>query len=350
MTNQILYLSFSKLEYSVNAVYIKGLEQNGIEVHKRHLNKRRWGEYISVLKDYWKNRKSFEAIVVGYNSPELVIWARLIFRQKIIYNALCSRYERFIVSRAVASRFSLKSFAYWLADFLAVHCANLVMLETNEQIKYFHQLFGVSKKKCYRAWTGVDEDKFFYDSQIQKPDVFTVIFRGGLLPESGAEYAVKVAKLLEKENVKFIMHANDQELSKIQKLIEELHLSNFKLMTEFLSDEELRNLMQRSHLSLGQLSNHARLARTVPHKAFESLALRLPYLTANNKGITELLKPGETCLVCNPADPQSLAEQIIWAKNHSQELETIAEKGYRLYQEKLTAKVLVAELLKRMRN
>jgi len=350
MIKQVFYLSFSKLEYSVNAVYLKGLEQNGVLVRKFHVRKRKGGDYLRVFKEYWKNRKEIDAVMVGYDSALLTVLMRLVSRKKIIYNALCSAYERIIVSRALASKFSFKSLYYWGSDFLAVHFSDLIMLETNEQIAYFHRLFGVSPKKCCRAWTGVDEDKFFYDSQIQKPDVFTVIFRGGLLPESGAEYAVRAAKLLEKENIKFLMHANDQELLKIKKLIGELRPANFQLMTEFLSDEELRNLMQKSNLSLGQLSSHPRLARTVPHKAYESLALRLPYLTANNKGIMELLKPGETCLVCHPADPESLAEQILWAKNHSQELETIAQKGYQLYQEKLTAKVLAVELLKRVEN
>lgn len=347
MIKTVFYISLSHLEYSVNAVYLKGLEQNGIIVHKLWLGKESWGEYGRALKEYWKIRKDVDIIMIGYDSPRLVILARLISWKRIIYNALCSTHERFIVSRAVASRFSVKSFYYWLIDFLAVHLANQVMLETNEQVDYFCRLFGVSKKKCFRAWTGVDEDKFFYDFRVPKSNIFTVIFRGGLLPESGAEYVIKAAKLLEKEDLKIIMHANGEELSKIKKLVDELQVANFELISAFLPDEDLRILMQKSHLSLGQLSNHPRLTRTIPHKAYESLALRLPYLTANNKGIIELLRPGETCLVCHPANPASLAEQILWAKNHQPELEVIAENGYRLYKEKLTSKILTAELLKR---
>lgn len=348
MVKNIFYASFSRLEYSVNAVYLKGLEQNGVTVYKRHLNKKHWKEYFQVWKEYRGNRKSIDLIMIGYDSPFLVVLARLFTRKRVIYNALCSAFERFVISRAVVSKYSLKSFGYWLADFLAVHLADWVMLESNEQIKYFHKLFGVYKKKCFRAWTGVDEDRFFYDSTVVKPDTFTIMFRGGLLPESGAEYAVRAAKLLEHENLKMIMHANDQELSKIEKLIQELKPKNLELITKFLSDEELRNLMQKSRLSLGQLSNHSRLQRTIPHKAYESLALGLPYLTASNKGILELLKPGENCLVCGPADPVSLAKQIKWAKEHLLELEQIRKNGYRLYQEKLTAKILAADLLKHL--
>lgn len=142
------------------------------------------------------------------------------------------------------------------------------------------------------------------------------------------------------------MHANDQELPKIQKLINHLQPRNFELITKFLSDEDLRSLMQKCHLSLGQLSKHPRLIRTIPHKCYESLALGLPYLTASNKGVLELLRPGETCLTCEPASAESLAQRIIWAKEHPSELAEIGKNGYRLYKEKLIAKTLTAELLR----
>lgn len=348
MTKNILYASLSRLEYSVNVVYIKGLQDNGVTIHKLYLDRRGLKGCTELFREYWRKRRIIKAIIVGYDSPQLVVWARLVSGRRVIYNALCSAYERSIVSRAVAPVVSLRSFYYWLIDFVAVHLSDLVMLESNEQIKYFNKIFKVSKKKCFRAWTGVDESKFFYDPSLSKPETFTVIFRGGLLPESGAEYAIRAAKILEKEDINFIMHANDQELPKIKKLIDELKPVNFRLITEFLSDKNLRVLMQKSHLSLGQLSNHPRLRRTIPHKAYESLALGLPYLTANNRAIMELLKPGETCLICNPADPESLAKQIMWAKNHPYELKRIAENGRCLYEENLTAKILASNLLRQL--
>src|SRR3989338_5231510 len=120
MIKKVFYASFSHLDYSVNAVYLNGLEQNGVTIHKLWLNKRKRGEYARMLKEYWRNRRGLDLIMIGYDSPQLVILARLISRKKIVYNALCSAYERFIVSRAVAGRFSLKSFYYWLAHFFAV--------------------------------------------------------------------------------------------------------------------------------------------------------------------------------------------------------------------------------------
>ena len=345
---RVLYISQSKLENSVNSVYIKGLEKNDVEIIKFHSSQKGIRQYIDMLVFLNKKRHGIDVVMVGYDSPGFVIVSALVLGKKVVYNALCSVYERLIVSRNLASRFSVKAFGYWLLDFFAVHSADLVMLETNNQIDYIKKLFFVSDKKLVRAWTGVDEDKFYYNPIVKKNDVFTVVFRGALMPEAGADVVVRAAKILENQSIKFIMVSNGGELKKITDLIEELKPKNLKFITDFLSQEDLLLLVQQLHISLGQLSDHDRLKRTIPHKAYESLAMKLPYLTASNPGILELLTPDETCLTCNSADAESLAEKILWAKNHPQEIEMIVENGYQLYQTKLKSDILARELLDRI--
>ena len=341
---KVLYISQSKLENSVNSVYIKGLEQNDVEIVKFYSSKKGIRAYIEAYSFLRKEQKWSDVIIIGYDSPGFVVVAKLFSDKKIVYNALCSVYERLIVSRNLASRVSFRAFSYWLLDFLAVHFADLVMLETNHQIEYFKKLFLVSGKNLFRAWTGVDEDKFYY-ADVVKNNVFTAVFRGALMPEAGADWVVRAAKILEDQPIEFIMVSNGMELQKITNLIEELKPRNLKFITNLLSQDDLRILVQKSHISIGQLSNHDRLNRTIPHKCYESLAMRLPYLTANNKGVMELLTDKETCLTCNPADPESLVQKIIWAKNNPDALNKIAENGYRLFKTKLTPKILAAELM-----
>ena len=339
---RISYFSHSRLKNSVNAVYIKGLIQNGCNLETYKTSQSVSG-YFGILKTISSNKP--DLIMVGYDSPQLVIFCRLFTRKKIIYNALCSVYERLIISRALARPFSPRAIYYWLIDFLAVNLANLVMVETDSQVEYFRKLFWAKQKKLFRAWTGADEDIFYYNQDVKKFPIFTAIFRGQFLPESGVEYVVYAAKILENESINFIIHGGGQNIDKIKKLIEKLNPRNIKLTTDFLPAEELRTLMQKCHLSLGQLSNHPRLERTIPHKCYESLAMRLPYLTTANKGIFELLKDGETCITCEPENAESLAGKILWAKNHPQELERITEKGRVLYKDKLSSRILAKKLL-----
>lgn len=345
MIKKIIYLTYTRPDYSLNSVLIKGLRENEVEVVEFHIKDRGVSGFIKAISFYQQNSKNTDAIIIGYDSPVLVIFIRLFCYKKIIYNAVLSVYERFVISRELASRFSVKGIYYWLLDFLAVHVADLTMVESNHQIVFFKKLFKASGNKIYKNWIGVDEDKFFYDPSIFKFPLFTVVFRGALMPEAGAEYVIQVAKILEKENIKFIMLSGGLLLNKINRLLKELKPNNLEFRSDFLPVEELRILMQKCHLSLGQLSDHPRLERTIPHKAYESLIMHLSYLTASNTGILELLVAGETCITCKPADAKSVAEKIIWSKNNPRELERIAQNGYQLYQNKLRSVILAKNLL-----
>ena len=349
-TKKIIYISSTRLEYSLNAVCIKGLRENGINVLGLYVQDKGVRGFMRALSFYRNNSRDAGLVIIGFDSPAILIFLRPFCRKKIVYNAFRSIYEGLIISRKLAPPFSVKAIYYWLLDFIAVRFADLTIVETNHQLNFFKKMFRISEKTMYRNWIGVDENIFFYDSTISRFDVFTVLFRGALMPEAGAEYAIKAAKILENQNIKFILIGGGILLDKTKELIEELKPKNLELITDFLPQEKLREIMQRCHLSLGQLSDHDRLARTIPHKAYESLAMKLPYLTASNAGILELLTPDETCLTCNPADAKSLAQKIMWAKSNYSIAENIAENGYRLYQDKLTSRILAKNLLDRVSN
>lgn len=342
---KVLYLSFSNLDHSSNAVYIKGLRANGVEVADFFSKTGRFRKYFEAFRFYFANRKGADFIFVGYDSPKLVIFLKLVSRKPVVYNALCSVIERLVISRDLVPKYSSKAWYYWLEDFLAVHLAKFVMLESANQADFFHRIFFVSKRKLIRAWTGVDEDKFFFDPSIAKAPVFTVLFRGRLLPEAGGELVVKAAKKLENEGIKFLMLASGQNLPEVETLIAELQPKNLQLITEFLPVSEVRRLMQSSHLSLGQLSAHPRLDRTIPHKAYETLALKLPYLTARNAGIMELLVEGQTCLAFDPGDADDLVTKIKWTKSHLKEIQEIGESGYNIYLTMLKKNILAAKII-----
>ncbi|OGN01571.1 MAG: hypothetical protein A3I26_00510 [Candidatus Yanofskybacteria bacterium RIFCSPLOWO2_02_FULL_43_10] len=348
MINKIIYISNTRLDYSLNSACIKGLSENGVEVVGFYVKGGGIRGLIKTVSFYLHNSGDIDAVMIGYDSPVLVALFRPFCRKKIIYNAALSVYERMIISRELASRFSVKAVYYWFIDFVAVHLANLVIVETDHQADFFKKIFKISGKKIYKSWIGVDENKFFYNPALPKYDSFTVLFRGAFMPESGVEYAIKAAKILEDKNIKFIVIGSGILLKKVKKLAEELKPANLELITDYVSYDTLRTTMQRCHLSLGQLSNHDRLSRTIPHKAYESLAMKLPYLTASNIGVLELLAPGETCLACSPADANSLAEKILWAKNNYPVAEKIAENGYKQYQDQLKSSILAGNILNKI--
>lgn len=348
MIKKVLYLTATRPDYSLNAVLIKGLRENGVEVKEFYISKKGINGLREAYSLYRQYAQTIDALLIGYNSQLLAIGLRPFCRHKIIYNAVLSEYERMIISRAVAGRLSLKALYYWLLDFLAVHWVDLTIVESDQQRMFFKKLFRASSRKVFDNYIGVSEEKFYYNPTLPKFDTFTVLFRGQFMPEAGVEYVIKATKRLESEKIRFLIIGGGIGLEKIKRLIGKLKPTNLELITDFLPDDKLREIMQRCHLSLGQVSNHERLDRTIPQKAYESLALKLPYLTAANFGILELLTPNETCLVCPPADAKALADKILWSKNNYQIAVAIGENGYRLFQTKLRTKRLARNLIDRI--
>lgn len=345
---RICYFTLTRNIPPRDAVYLNGLKENGAEIIECKDHSPSWRKFWALYKKHRLIKNDYDVLVTGYTAHILVPFARLISRKKIVFNALSSLYEGIIVSRGQSSPFSFRGIYCWLIDFFAFHLAHLPLLESQEQVNYVSKKFFVSPKKLLKSWTGANDQDFFYDPAIPKAKDFTVLFRGGFLPESGVEYALEAAKILKDENIKFRIIGNGLFAPAAEKILASFDSRHVEWIKNKLPPAELRKKMQECHLSLGQLSSHPRLNRTIPHKAFESAAIKIPYLTARNKAVLELFKENETCFTCHPANAQDLARKILDLKNNPAERERISANAYRLYQQELTPKILAAKLLKKI--
>ncbi len=346
---RICYLNLTSYIPARDAVYLRGLKENGVEILECRDDSPGLIKFIKLYKKHKELRGKYDIMLVGYTAYILVPFARIITNKKVIFNALCSLYEGNIISRGRTSWLLPFQAAYtWLVDFLAFNSAHLNLLENEEQIKFVSKKFLIPRKKLTKAWTGVDDSLFYTDSDVKKLSTFTVLFRGAFLPESGVEYAIDAAKILKKHNINLrIIGRNIGALVPLmEERLGEFDSSNVEwIKGKKMPFEDLRLKMQECHISLGQLSNHDRLNMTIPHKAFESIAMKIPYLTARNKGVLELLKEDETCFCCNPADAEDLAKKILEIKNNLELMAKVAENAYQLYTRELTPKILAKKVL-----
>jgi len=336
---KICYFGIYDPNFGRNKVYISGLKENGHEIIEcRDISP-------GILK-FWrlwrKHRKMvYDVMIVGYPGHIVVPFAKLISKGPVIFDALATLYEGEVLSRGRYRRNPLMLLWIHVTDYLAVKSADLILVETNAQKDFFIKRFSLKQNKIVRVFTGADEKVYFRDQSVLKQPQFTVVFRGKFLPEAGVEYILEAAKILETQNVKFLIIGNGFLEKKIKAKIDELKL----LISQYLPSNELREKMLRCHVSLGQFGKHERLERTIPHKAFEALSLGLPYITGRAQGISELLTSGKDCLMVNCADGDDLADKILILKNNQELLENISGNGHRLFQEKLTSKKLGKDII-----
>ncbi|MDE2218373.1 MAG: glycosyltransferase [Patescibacteria group bacterium] len=343
---KICYISVVKPIYPRDISVLDGLKKLGIEVYELyddspHLKKiwRLWKRHREI-----KNRYDF--IIIGYTGYVLIPFFRFFTRKRIIFNALCSLYEGCIISRG--EKRIRKKIYFSLIDFIAFHFSSMVSVESDSQKEFIAKRYFLKKTKIITVRTGTIDNYFLYDPKVEKNKIFTVLFRGNLMPESGIQHAIEAAIILKnRADIKFkiLGNGNNYWNEKVSRMINENSLDNVDWIKDKLSFEELKYRMLQSHLSLGQLGNHSRLARTIPHKVFDSLALKIPILTARNKAVLELLEENATCFCFNPADSKDLARKILEIKDQTQLREDVRERAYKLYKENLTSKTLAKKLI-----
>ncbi|MES3031014.1 MAG: glycosyltransferase [Patescibacteria group bacterium] len=352
----ILYWGIFDPEFSRNAVYVKGLKSNGVEVIVCTDRSPGLKKYLRIIAGFWKHRKDFDMVFVGYSGHPIVPLAKLLSlilsRKPVVFDALCSFYESNILSRDAFKSIPFRKNICRFVDFVANASADYILVETEAQRDYYVHTLGVTSRKCIVALTGVDDTHFYYDPAIAKSSKFTVLFRGKFTPEAGIPHILEAAQLLQNEDVAFkiIGFGWGTVARNIEEQVKTLNLKNLEFINTFLSMEELRGEILKSHISLGQFENHDRLNRTIPHKAFEAMAMKVPYITARAKGIGEVLTDNVTCIFVHKANPQDLAEKILSLKNDTEKQKLLSDNAYAIYIKKYTPEILARKLLGQMRE
>ncbi len=342
---KICYFGIYDPEFSRNKIYIDGLRKNGVEVVECNDRSQGITKFWNLYKKHSELKNKYDVMIVGYPSQIVVLLAKLISSKKVILDALCSLYEGEVISRGV-SKWSYDACKTWIIDYVAYRAADLVFVETRAQIDFFVRHFYIERGKCVRIFTGVRDDVFYIDPHIKKKLVFTVLFRGQFLPEAGIDVILSAAQRLQSEHIHFLFLGKDFSKVKVSERVQELGLHNVSVNNTFLSEDDKRVQMLSCHISLGQFARHSRLKRTIPHKAFETVALGLPYVTGRAGGILELLTDRENCLMVNLGDAKDLAEKILELKNDPILFKKIADNGHALYLAKLTPKHITSEIMK----
>lgn len=345
---KICYFGIYDPDFGRNKVYMTGLRQNGADIIECRDTSSGVTKFIRLWRKHsliMKNGKAYDAVIVGYPGHLVVPLAKMISKKPVIFDALCTFYEGEIISRG---KYRYNPFMKaWIrfVDMLAVKSADLILVETEAQKKYFVHRFAVAPDRIVRVFTGCDENVYYADSTIKKNDEFTAVFRGKFLPEAGVKYIIQAAKLLENKEICFRIIGGGHLETEARKLIEELKPTNLEWISEHLDPDELRKKMLECHVALGQFEAHERLARTIPHKAFEALSMNLPYLTGRAGGISEILTDRKDCLMVNLADPGDIAAKVLELKNNPELARSLAENGRRLAEASFSSKNLGLQIL-----
>ena len=271
-----------------------------------------------------------DLIYVGYPGQLDVIVARVLTLVKpapIVFDAFLSLYDSFVRDRKAVRRGSLSARLLFLLDRYACMWADAVVLDTEAHIEYFINEFGVAHCKFRRIFIGADDSIFRPGRGKVEQGPFLVGFIGKFIPLHGLEHVIGAAKLLDPDgDIRFVVAGEGQTKEGIRRLADEVGAGNV-FFEGWVPYEEVPAFLARMDVCLGIFGDTDKAARVIPNKVFEAMAMKKPVITRKGPAVDELLADGRDALLCEPADPKSLADAIRRLKRDGALRRAVAEGG-----------------------
>lgn len=289
-----------------------------------------------------------DLLIVGFRAHSDVFLASAIARAwgvPLVFDPLTSRYEERVIDRQQVDARSWLAWWYRVSDRAGCRAADRLLLETDAQIDYFVETFGVSRAKCRRLWLGADDEVMQPRPGERDDERFTVFFYGRFSPLHGIEHIVEAASLLERsgEHIRFVIVGAGQTYQAVRTRASELGVSNITFR-EPVPYEALARHVAAADVCLGTFGTSARARRVIPYKVFDALAAGRPVITADTPAIREALTAGEDVWVCPGGDGGALADAVRTLKRDPALRGRLAANGHRTFTERFSVDALTRDL------
>jgi glycosyltransferase involved in cell wall biosynthesis/2-polyprenyl-3-methyl-5-hydroxy-6-metoxy-1,4-benzoquinol methylase len=369
---RVCYFGTYEEGYPRNEIFIAGMRQAGITVYECHESiwkgqRDKTGVHrglsllimlVRIILAYvrltvrYLRMPGHEVVMVGYigQLDMLLAWLLTRLRAKpLVFNPMLSIYDTFCNDRDLVRPDSLAGRVLRLLDHLSCRAADMVLLDTQQHVDYFVQTFHLPATKFRVVPVGAD-DRLFNNARKsatsrrdQASSPCQVLFVGKFIPLHGCETIVRAAKLLRNDPVHITMVGSGQERERIQQLVREQHLSNITLV-DWVEYDQLPSWYAQADICLGIFGNSAKASRVIPNKVYQALAMARPIITADTPAVRSELEPGHALWVCNPADPEDLAQQIATLANDAELRNQVATAGYETFQQRYSMHAIASTL------
>lgn len=198
----------------------------------------------------------------------------------------------------------------------------------------------------YTLHDGVDLKKFS-NKENKKNDPPLLTYCGSLSKSKGIDLIIKTAKLV--KNVNFVIIGGlNPELKHYQKLAKNNGVNNINFIGQ-VNYSDVPNLLNKSDvLVLPSSSGNIKAEKyTSAMKLFEYLSIGKPIIASDISSNTEILKNNENCLLFNPDDPESFAEQIrllIQNKKLQEKISSNSSKLASMYSWEERSKIVIEKI------
>jgi len=357
---RICYFGTFDPRYPRNRIVIDGLRTNGVEVIE--CNVPFWGpteERVYYASGGWLNvrflrdlarcylrllRKElvisdYDVMLVGYPGQLDMYMARILSwrrRKPLVFDVLMSLHL-ILEERGIAASSPLVArLAYWV-ERGACKFADLIILDTESYRDYFCRKYRLSPDVFRLAPLGADDRAY---RPLAEPSAssqtFKVVYHGKFVPLHGVEHIVEAARILQDHTniqFEFIGEGTTKSIAETMATRYALQSTSF---TGWIDKEKLSQHLSSADICLGVFGTTQQAFCTVPNKIWEGLAMRKAVITGDTPAVRDLLAHGQHLYLCEPANPDALAEAILRLYETPVLRERLARQGYEYCRENFT--------------
>lgn len=336
---KVLYFGTYDPEYSRNRVLIDGLRDNGVGVIECRDDSLGLKKFWKLFLKFARIKSDYDAVVIGFFGPLMVTFAKLITRKPVIFDPLVFLYDTNVMDRKVVRPGTFRAFYYWFLDWLNLRLADMILLDTEEHIKYASKEFSVRTDKFKKLFIGTREDVYHLMEKSSEAKNFLVEFHGFFNTLQGVEFIIHAAKKLEShEDIKFIIIGGGKDKIKHFKLAEDLKIRNIEFIG-LMDKKELALKIAKADICLGIFGTSDKARRVIPNKVYECVSMKKPVISADTPAIRELFTDDDLTLV-KIADAEAIAAAILKLKGNRELREKLANNAYEKLVSNASAKIL----------
>jgi len=223
-----------------------------------------------------------------------------------------------------------------------------LVLVRSESLRHGVVLLGCDEKKVEVQQTGIPLDEFpFRERTPPRNGEWRFVQAGRLIEKKGLPVTLRAFAcfLRQYPNSTLTIAGEGPLLGQLQKLARELKVDNRVSFTGFISQEQLRDLYQGSHIFLHPSETGADGNQEgIPNSMLEAMASGLPVFATRHGGIPEAIENGVSGVLVSEHDHEELARALLSAAQDPDFLSRIAHSAAAVVCEKFDLRVQARRL------
>jgi len=310
----LLFFGAYDPEYPRNLIIRKGWKKLGFALSECRVGIKRkvHTRYPALLYRFLRCEKKDDVIFVpDFRHKDVPLaWALArLSGKRIIFDPLVSRYETKVLDRGDAGKGSAQAWHNRNLDRISFNLPDLILADTAEHAEYYHESFGVGRRRIGVVPVGFDEDTFRAVPQNSEDGTLEILFYGSFLPLHGVDTIIRAASGLSDEPVRFRIVGEGQTHDDMRRMAESYRLEKVEFLPS-VRFEDLPLMISEADVVLGIFGTTSKASMVVPNKVYQALAVGRAVVTAGTPAVGEFFREGEHLLTVPQGDPRALADAL----------------------------------------